>query len=364
MSEPKPADLFVQLLTEELHQLKREAKPMSFRAGEIIFQQGDPGDGVYVVESGNVEISALVKEKQQRVLTRYGPGGFFGEMAVIDEHPRSATAIATADSALSFIPAAVLRRALDQSPQLLVSLVREFSHRVRQLDQRFIDELLQAERLALVGRFAQSIVHDFKNPLNMIGFAADAAASDSAGPELRGEARALIRRQVDRLAGMINELLEFTRGTSVASAREPVNYAAFIREALCELQTEARERGVEVVCENEPPELVLPLDAKRLLHVVHNFVNNAVDMMPKGGRIALRFSTNVETVTSEFADDGPGIAPEIAERLFEPFATHGKTHGTGLGLSICKRIIEDHEGRIFARSRPGGGAVFGYVLPR
>ena len=57
------------------------------------------------------------------------------------------------------------------------------------------------------------------------------------------------------------------------------------------------------------------------------------------------------------------VAPEIASRLFEPFATHGKTHGTGLGLSICRRIIEDHRGRIFARSEPGRGAVFSFCLP-
>jgi len=62
-------------------------------------------------------------------------------------------------------------------------------------------------------------------------------------------------------------------------------------------------------------------------------------------------------------DTGRGIAPEIAARLFEPFATHGKQNGTGLGLSICKKIVEDHSGKITARSEPGRGATFIFTLP-
>jgi len=68
-------------------------------------------------------------------------------------------------------------------------------------------------------------------------------------------------------------------------------------------------------------------------------------------------------VVTELADTGPGIAPEIADRLFDAFVTHGKEYGTGLGLSICKKIIEDHGGRIWARNEPGGGAVFAFSLP-
>jgi signal transduction histidine kinase len=68
-------------------------------------------------------------------------------------------------------------------------------------------------------------------------------------------------------------------------------------------------------------------------------------------------------IVTEIEDTGPGIAPEIIERLFEPFATHGKEHGTGLGLSICKRIIEEHRGWIVTRNEPGRGAIFTFGLP-
>ena len=364
MPDPKPAGIFVQLLAAELQMLKRTARVMRFASGEVIFEQGDPGDGVYVVEEGCVEISALLPGQQQRVLSHLEVGAFFGEMAVLDEQPRSATARATTVTVLSFIPATELWSALEHSPQLLLALMREFSQRMRQIDQRFLDEVLQAERLALVGRFAQSIVHDFKNPLNMIGFAAEVAAGADASAEMRVEAKAIIRKQVDRLANMINELLDYSRGGTGNVVRPPVDYRTFIHEALSEIRPEAQGRRVSVDCENEPPTVVLALDQTRLLHVLYNLINNAIDMMPEGGAITLRFMLDETEVTTEIEDNGPGIAPEIASRLFEPFATHGKTHGTGLGLSICRRIIEDHRGRIFARSEPGRGAAFCFSLPR
>jgi signal transduction histidine kinase len=85
--------------------------------------------------------------------------------------------------------------------------------------------------------------------------------------------------------------------------------------------------------------------------------------MPLGGKITIRFGLAGQKVTTELEDSGSGISPEIADRLFEPFATYGKSRGTGLGLSICKRIIQDHRGAIYAKNSARGGAIFGFSLP-
>ena len=85
--------------------------------------------------------------------------------------------------------------------------------------------------------------------------------------------------------------------------------------------------------------------------------------MRNGGTIFLRFNVEEKEIVTEIEDTGPGIAPEIADKLFQPFATHGKAHGTGLGLSICKKIILDHGGRIWAPSEPNRGATFCFSLP-
>lgn len=356
--------LFSGLLTAELQALERAAQERAFPAGQVIFAEGDAGDGLYVVKEGRVQISALVRAEERRALSELGPGDFFGEMAVLDQEPRSATATASEPTAVYFIPREELLRALEQSPKLLLALVREFSRRVRDFNRRHLEEVLQAERLAMVGRFARSIVHDFKNPLNIIGLAADFAGSTKATPEQRGEAKRRIRKQIDRMSNMINELLEFTRGAQSAVVLAPTNYARFVEELLEEIRPELNEKAVSLHCDAPAPEVTLLLDPRRLTHVFYNLIHNAVEAMPDGGAVRLRFTTTPAEVTTAIEDTGPGLAPEIVARLFEPFATHGKAQGTGLGLSICKRIVEDHKGRISARSEPGHGAVFEFTLPR
>lgn len=355
--------LFSGLSARELEYLKKSAVTRSVGVGEIIFTEGDEGDGLYVVKEGVVRISALVNPRERRVLSRLVAGDFFGEMAIVDKGPRSATASAEPASTVYFIPRPVILEMLENSPHLAISLMREFSLRLREFNRRYIEEVLQAERLTLVGRFARSIVHDFKNPLNVIGIAADIAAMEGATADMRATARHRIRKQIDNLSGMINELLEFTRGPQGAVVLAPTDYRQFIRRLLEERRLELKDSSITLECATEPPNLTILLDPARLVHVFTNLLNNAVDAMTEGGKITFRFAQSTDEVITEIADTGPGIAPEIAPRLFEAFATHGKAHGTGLGLSICKRIIEDHGGRIDAFNLPQGGACFRFALP-
>lgn len=363
MAELHDNRLFSALDPAELQLLRRQCVEREVPAHTEIFKEGDPGDGIYVIRSGQVQISALIEQKDRRVLGRLGPGDFFGEMAVLDSEPRSATATTDQPTSLYFIPRESMLALLETSPRLAVRLVREFSQRMRDFNRRYIQESLQAERLAMVGRFARSIVHDFKNPLNVIGLAADLMTMDKATPELRKSATTRIRRQVDRLSNMISELLEFTRGSQQVVVPERLNYRDYIRHVIAELEPEAHDKRVTLVIRDEPPDANLLLDQKRLHHVFSNLMNNAADVMPAGGEIFFSFEKTPTEIITHVEDTGPGIPPEILSRLFETFATFGKENGTGLGLSICKRIIEDHKGWIRARSEPGRGAIFSFALP-
>lgn len=355
--------LFSGVLAEELQALEQTAELRAFKAGSAIFKEGDAGDGIYVIVEGIVQISALVNDKERRALSRLGPTDFFGEMAVLDNEPRSATALAETEVKVYFIPRTELLEMLGRSPQLAVSLVREFSLRMRDFNRQYISEVLQAERLTLVGRFARSIVHDFKNPLNVIGISAEMAAMENSTPEIREAAKNRIRKQVNRLSTMITELLEFTRGSQTSIILAETDYATYVTALIEELRTEVSVKRVSIEFENPPPAVTVLVDPARLTHVFYNLVHNAVDAMPDGGRILLRFKLGTREVHTEIQDSGRGIAPEIIPRLFEAFATYGKAQGTGLGLSICKKIIEDHHGHIEARNDPGRGAIFAFTLP-
>jgi signal transduction histidine kinase len=183
-----------------------------------------------------------------------------------------------------------------------------------------------------------------------------------APPAMRASAQTRINKQIDRINDLIMDMLQFTQG-SQSIALAPVNYGQFIDQLITELRPEIEARSMNLQCANPPPAVVLPIDVKRLRRVIYNLTHNAVEAMPGAGTITFRFTQTERELITELADSGPGIAPEMLERLFQPFATHGRAHGSGLGLSICKRIIEDHGGRISARNDHGGGAVFVFSLP-
>jgi signal transduction histidine kinase len=356
--------LLARLPADALAPLRAAARERCFGVGQEIFKEGEPGDGVYVVQEGSVEISVLLGPGRRQTFSRIGPGDLFGEMAVLEDQPRSAGAVAVQETAVWFIPRAAILEAIRCSPELALALLREISHRLREFNRQYLADIVQAERLAIVGRFARSIIHDLKNPLNLISLTAEMAGADTAPPALRRQAPARIRQQVERISDLVNEILDFTQGTRAAFVLAPMDYAEFFGQAAAELRAELALKGAKLELENRPPTFPLLANPKRLRRLLHNLAHNATDAMPAGGRLLVRFEARPGEVVTEIEDTGPGIPPQMANRLFEAFATHGKAHGTGLGLSICKKIIEDHGGRIWSRTEPGRGAIFAFTLPR
>lgn len=346
----------------ELDALRQIAQERSYPSGAEIFKEGDSGDGIYIVKDGAVEISVAMNQNVRRVFAKISPGEIFGEMAVLEFKPRSATAVAAAQTQVYFIPRDELLLTLERSPVLSLELLREISQRLREFNKRYIDETLQAERLAVIGRFARSIIHDLKNPLSIISMSSELITLEHAKPESRQNAQVRIRKQVERIGDMIGDILDFTNSTQPRTCIGDINYAQFTQTVLEEIRTDMELRNVVLETESAPA-LLLPIDPKRLRRVFHNLISNAADAMPGGGKVFVRYRLENGELITEIEDTGPGIAPQIANTLFEAFATFGKEHGTGLGLSICKKAVEDYHGRIWARNEPGRGAVFAFALP-
>lgn len=353
--------LFRQLTGDELKALRLIAQERSYPAGQEIFREGLPGDGVYFVKSGLVVISG--GEDGRHVFSRLGPGEIFGEMAIIEDRPRSATASAAQDSAVFFLPRVEMMSFIQHSPSLAFALLQQISHRLRAFNQLHMRELVQAESLAVIGRFAQGIVHDLKNPLSIISMASEMFAMTGLSPEIRAKAQPRIRRQVERISDMVSDILIFTQNARKDADLKSGDYRGFIQDLVGDLSAEAELKAIRIELENLPPAIPVRFDPRRLSRVFFNLVGNATDVMLTGGKIFLRFRFNGDEITSEIEDTGPGTPPEIADKLFQPFASHGKEHGTGLGLAICKRIIDDHGGKISARSEAGRGAIFCFTLP-
>jgi signal transduction histidine kinase len=348
---------------EHLEAIRNAGLQRDANAGQVIFREEDPGDGLYLVVEGMVEIFASLEKDGKQVLSRVGPGEVFGEMAIIENAPRSAAAMAVEPTKLFFVPREAMLNLIESTPAMAISLMRLVSHRLREFNHQYLRDVLQAERLSVVGRFTRAIMHDLKNPLNLIGLTAEVAGMPEASPEMRAKASADIRQQVEKITAQITEVLEFADGpTKGKLIPATMSFREFMRDLIEEFRSQAAQHGVHMVCDNLP-ETLLPLNPRRLQRAFSNLFVNALEAMPGGGQIMIRSRDEGHEVVCEIEDSGPGLAPEIQARVFEPFATHGKAFGTGLGLSICRRIVEDHGGWIRHRSEAGKGAIFIIGLP-
>ncbi len=356
--------IFDHLKPEEMDVVRQSMVTRNYTTGEAVFREGDSGDGIYVIQSGEVEISVVVgSEGERKVFAHEGVGALFGEIAMVDDQPRSASAITTQESEICFIPRNRLMEIMERSPRFTRALMKGITHRLREFNRQYVDEVLQSERLTLVGRFTRSIVHDLKNPLNIIGIAADLGTMENGTPDTRESARTRIRKQINRISSLVNEVVEFTRNSNTTFVLALMDYRKLVEQIVDELRSEMTLRSVAVELVNDAPEVRLAVNPDRLARVFHNLFFNASEAMPEGGVISVKFEAKEGKVFTTVSDGGPGIPPGLIDRLFNAFVTHGKVHGTGLGLSICRRIIEDHRGQIWAENGVNGGASFTFTLP-
>src|SRR5437588_4264959 len=229
-----------------------------------IFKAVEAGDGVYFVKDGMVELSVFVAAKARHVFSQVQPGDIFGEMAVIDDKPRSASAVAIKPTQADFIPRAELLKLVERSPSLALGLLREVSQRLREFNRQYLREVLQAERLAIIGRFARSIIHDLKNALNIISITAELADSEQTAADQRRQSMLRIRKQVDRISALINEILEFTQSSHSSFVLAPADYSRFVTQLAEEIRPEVALKAVTLEFANAPPAVELLLNPKRL----------------------------------------------------------------------------------------------------
>jgi signal transduction histidine kinase len=210
-------------------------------------------------------------------------------------------------------------------------------------------ELLKRERLATIGQMAGSIVHDLRNPLATIATVAEMLTRSNLSPERRQTLLESQLRASQRMREMLQGLLDFSRGNTCLMLKRQ-SLSPIIENAVERLYDMALRSGV-IVESRIADDLLVKADAEQLERVLENLLINSIQAMPKGGRLliaaaCLQESAPPAAVRIDIQDTGPGIAPEIRERIFEPFVSHGKPTGTGLGLAIARNIIHAHSGEI------------------
>jgi signal transduction histidine kinase len=238
-----------------------------------------------------------------------------------------------------------------------------------------VEEALRgAEKLSLLGELAAGLAHEVRNPLTSIKVLFGTLAKGHAFASEAAQDVEMISRQIARLETIVEGFLSTVRAQSAPAQFKRVDLNATVDEALLLLASSARE-GTRMEVELGGGELPVSGDATQLSQVVYNLVLNAVQAIERHGRVSVRTGRALESpagaaapaaaVFLEVADDGPGLSPQVAGKLFQPFVTTRKS-GVGLGLSIVKRIVGAHGGRLDVESPRAGlghGALFKVILP-
>jgi|SRR5579872_4075164 len=251
---------------------------------------------------------------------------------------------------------------------ILISLrVREAGHTIeRQKEQLDVanQQLLQAAKLASVGELASGMAHEINNPIGIILGRTDYVLTTQ--EDLPGEVKddlKVVRSQAERVASTVRGLLTFARPSPLHIQR--VEVGRIVDEAIA-LET-PRCKTAKIEIERTPSSKIPPIsaDPDRLQQVLVNLMNNAIDAMPKGGRLSVSVANGSGgNVLVHVSDTGVGISEQDQARIFDPFfTTKPPGKGTGLGLAVSYGIIRDHGGEIRVNSSPGKGTTFTVVLP-
>lgn len=222
--------------------------------------------------------------------------------------------------------------------------------------------LLRNETLSAMGRMTAGIAHEIRNPLGIIKNTAQLLKEDMQEKGMEAELIEFIPEEVDRLNEILTGYLDFAR--QAPPHRVEVDITRLLQRTLRLFEQDFQENAIEVE-ENFPVlPVVIESDPHRLQQVFLNLILNAMQAMPKGGRLVLELTEEASAVKVTVTDTGVGIAPQDAAHVFEPFVT-SKEKGSGLGLSVVRRIVEeDHGGKVRLEGDPGRGAKAIVELPR
>jgi signal transduction histidine kinase len=218
------------------------------------------------------------------------------------------------------------------------------------------------DQRATAGQLALEIMHEIRNPLETLGHLTYLACQEADNPE---QVRSYMRQaeeQLRNLSRIASQTLSFAR---LSQDNKPIDLVTLAESALRIHKQTIEAKRIHLV-RKLPKDLVASIQGSRILQVLSNFIANALEALPEEGQLTVRVKKCSGCVELLVADNGYGIEHDTMEKLFQPFFTTKENGGNGLGLSLVKRIVEEHEGKLFVRSsvRPGRtGSVFKIRLP-
>jgi|YNPMSStandDraft_1061717.scaffolds.fasta_scaffold08896_4 signal transduction histidine kinase len=373
---------FRDLKDEELDALSLVCERTQYSRGDIVFQEGDKADYFFIIIHGSVEVWKDYFQTQPDLLAVHTDGHLFGEMALVDELPRSATVVAKTDLEVLRIFRDDFHAILEKNGRIAISILKSLSAMIRKSNEYFVgglrqrnlelqqaneelrlaqEELLKNERLTSLGKFSSMVLHDIRNPVSVIRSYGEMILLNVEQVDRVKKYAHSILKETERLNLLVGELLDYSRG-EIRLNLSIVSLHQFFEKLKSYISSGLESAHVELHIENEVKDPIL-MDEERMLRVFLNLTENSRKAMPQGGTLRIHADTNETQVRFLVEDTGQGMTKEVLSHIFVPFYSFSKG-GTGLGLVIVKNIVEAHEGTIQVESRIKKGTRVEIRIPR
>lgn len=397
---------FAQLNEEQLTKLASMSTVSSFSANVHVFYEGDLAECMYIVMVGSIRIYKTTMNVDSEVAVLH-EGEFFGELALLDSHPRSASALALTDcELLSIDEFAFMSLVLTSRAQLIYRVFSSLIQRIRETNDRYVQkeialqslsDKMEIERLRSLSQLVAGVAHELNTPLGIINTAASVIQSTLESDDFKAfakerntqyliddsrEALDLIQRNIQRAHRLTQDFKKISV-SQLTDIKEQFHLIEAIHETLNLYAINARKAKIAVQVINQIGAQAAGQDDRQndlwtgyrgyLSQVLLNLLTNIERYAypdGRGGKVELTIALDVAIEPPHFIltvrDFGVGVPPENLPRIFEPFFTTGRIKGgTGLGLSIVHNIVTSAlKGSITASSTPGEGLSFRITFPK
>lgn len=390
---------FSQLSAEQIAELARTGHNINLSAGQIVCHEGELSDSMYVLLSGKVAVYRHDNEGNRIDLRQFEAGDYFGEVALLDSKPRTATVACLTDCELFMLEQAVFREVLTANPSLVFTVLAAVTDRMRhQIEQYYQVELAnqaleaqsEIERHRSIAQMVAGVAHELNTPLGITNTAVDMLLNRLNRPEVAAlfesdnqtkrlfgniqEAATLAQRNITRAHKLIQDFKKISVNQLVDTPQKE-NLPQLVASTIDLFKINARKAKITIEIENQLP----PTNQEwfgypgHLTQVLLNLLTNVERYAYEpgvGGRVDIILSAaNIPptpTFTITVRDYGQGIAAENREKVFEPFFTTGRSKGgTGLGLAIVHNIVTAAlKGEITLDATPGQGTTFHITIPQ
>ncbi len=368
---------FPGLAEEELREIADLTRANTYPPGYFLCTEGAHEDTSYVIADGEAIITKKISEQEERKIRKVSWGDYVGEMAPIQNAPRAASVRTLTECTVLEISKADLEYMLSRSPRMALNILRSTLVRMRQNDQRDIQDLQRTNKiLAQLDRnkleFIEVAAHELRTPLTVMKGYTNVMKMD---PAVRGNAMLLevldgIGKGTERLQEIVNTMLDVTRVDSdkLRIAAVPVPLRSVVNDIAHRLEADANARQLKIVIEHAPDTPQINADPTLIQKALFHVIINAIKYTPDGGTITIRtrpmtLDGNIPGAEISVQDTGVGLDSEHHELIFEKFyqvgsvALHSssktafKGGGPGLGLAIARGVVRAHGGSIRVESK-------------